>query len=510
MKKLIILFLIPIINAHVHAQTPIIEWQKSLGGSNDEVAMTIKQTSDGGYIVAGNSSSNNYDVSGNHGSADYWVVKINDTGAIQWQKSLGGISSDQAYSIQQTSDGGYIVAGSTFSNDGNVTGFHGSVDYWIVKLNSSGVILWEKCLGGTGGEDAYSIQQTSDGGYIIAGQSNSNDGNVSGNHGGIDYWVVKLNDTGSIQWEKSLGGSGDDIAHVIRQTSDGGYIVAGVSNSTNGEVTGNHGLGDCWVVKLNDTGAVQWQKSFGGSNEDEGWSVQQTSDGGYIVGSRSKSNNGDVSGNHGGYDYWVVKINDTGAIQWQKSFGGSGDDYLMSIKQISNGGYIVAGWTFSNNGDVSGNHGSVLPDYWIINLSSSGSIQWQNCLGGSGDDEASEIQQTSDGGYIVAGVSNSTDGEVSGNHGGYDYWVVKLSPTLGIHNLNQNKIKVGPNPTNGNIYITGTDKANIKIYNCIGQLVKDANNVNYISISEFPSGLYLIKLFNEYGQPISQERIIKQ
>ena len=328
--------------------------------------------------------------------------------------------------MRQTSDGGYIVAGSTTSpNDGDVTGNHGGYDSWIVKLTNAGAIDWEKSLGGTGADHAYSVRQTTDGGYIVAGYSNSHDGDVTGNHGGDDYWVVKLTAAGDIDWQKSLGGSWNDNGMDARQTADGGYIVTGWSNSFNGDVTGNHGGNDYWVVKLDSTGNIVWQKSLGGSGNDNSWGeIQQTADGGYIVAGQSNSNGGDVSGNHGGYDYWVVKLTDAGAIDWQKSLGGSGFDEGYSVRQTSDGGYIVAGFSESNDQDVSGNHGG--RDAWVVKLGPSGNILWQHPLGGSGQDQAQCMRQTADGGYIVAGSSDSHDGDVTGNHGGTDYWIVKL------------------------------------------------------------------------------------
>lgn len=173
-----------------------------------------------------------------------------------WTKSLGGSSLDVATSIQQTIDGGYIVAGYTYSNDGDVKGNHGTYDCWIVKLKENGDTIWTKTLGGSNYDEAYSIQQTSDDGYIVAGSTASNNGNVQGNHGNNDYWIVKLNSKGNIKWQKCLGGSDFDDAFSIRQTNDGGYIVAGAASSINGDVHGNHSFGnpDVWIVKLNSMG----------------------------------------------------------------------------------------------------------------------------------------------------------------------------------------------------------------------------------------------------------------
>jgi len=346
--------------------------------------------------------------------------------AIEWQKCLGGTSWDYAKSIQQTSGGGFIVAGETWSNDGDVSGNHGIVDSWIVKLNSSGDIIWQKCFGGTDDDVAFSIQQTSDGGFIVAGGTWSNDGDMSGNHGGSDAWVVKLNSSGDIIWQKCFGGTNVDQAFSIQQTSDGGFIVAGGTFSNDGDVSGNHGIVDSWIVKLNSSGDIIWQKCFGGTDDDVAFSIQQTSDGGFIVAGYTSSNDGDVSGNHGSWDSWVVKLNSSGDIEWQKCLGGTDNDEAKSIQQTSDGGYIVAGETWSNDGDVSGNHGN--SDYWVVKLNSSGDIEWQKCLGGTVKDIAKTIQQTSDGGFIVAGYTNSNDGDVSGIHGDYyDFWVVKLN-----------------------------------------------------------------------------------
>jgi len=407
-----------------------IQWQKCLGGTDWDWAQSVRQTSDGGYIVAGYTNSSNGDVSGNHGFNDYWVVKLDSKGDIQWQKCLGGGSQDYAACIQQASDGGYIVVGITASNDGDVSNNHGESDYWVVKLNSKGDILWQKCLGGTSADWAYSGQQTSDNGYIVAGFTNSSNGDVSGNHGSYDYWVVKLNSKGNILWQKCLGGKSADGAYSMQQTTDGDYLIAGQTTSNDGDVSGNHGLNDYWVVKLNSKGDTPWQKCLGGTSADWAYSGQQTSDGGYIVAGYAKSNNGNVSGNHGKEDYWVVKLDSEGGIQWKKCLGGTGRDIARSVQQTSDSGYIVAGYTSSNDGDVSGNHGS--DDYWVVKLDSKGNILWQKCLGGSDQDVAGSVQQTSDKGYIVAGTTGSNDGDVSGNHGSDDYWVLKLDSEGGI------------------------------------------------------------------------------
>jgi len=520
MKKEVALTIITLFFANLCFAQSTIEWQRCLGGSSYDVAHSIQQTSDGGYIIAGVSESNDGDISGNNGWYDYWVVKLDSSNGIEWQSSLGGSSGDYANCIQQTFDDGYIVSGYSASDDGDVIGNHGGLDYWIVKLNSFGEIEWQNSLGGSLDDYAYSIEQTGDGGYIVAGESASNDGDIIGNRGGIDYWIVKLDSSGSILWQRSLGGSLDDVAESIQQTSDDGFIVAGKTASYDGDVSGNHGNGDYWVVKLDSSGSLEWQRSLGGSSYDWAYSIEQTGDNGYIVAGRSYSNDGDVGEHHGTpgdcADYWVAKLDSSGSIEWQHSFGGIHDDLAYSIQQTADNGYIVAGYSLSNDGDISGNHGEY--DSWILKLSSSGSLEWQRPLGGSEGDFAYYIQQTSDDGFIMAGFSRSNDGDVSGNHGYEDYWVVKLSADDGIKEniLPTNfTLNVSPNPFNSSCRITAPENAQIEIYDLQGNVV-GANGVRpmlYAPMNRtfiwkpdesISSGIYLVRVTAMNGNCVTK------
>jgi uncharacterized delta-60 repeat protein/uncharacterized repeat protein (TIGR02543 family) len=348
------------------------QWARTYGGSNSDEAESIQQTSDGGYIVAGGTDSFGA------GENDIWVLKLSSMGEIEWQKTYGGSGDDFAHSIQQTSDGGYIVAG---SREG---------DFWVLKLSPDGEIEWQKTYGGIGDDFAHSIQQTSDGGYIVAGDI----GLFSGGYGA---WVLKLSSTGDIEWKKTYAGTFETPS--IQQTSDGGYIVAGRAYF-------DSGYPDFWILKLSSTGEIEWQKTYGGSDSDGASSIQQTGDGGYIVIGETSSFGAGFS------DFWIFKLSPDGEIEWQKTYGGSGWDQIPSIQQTSDGGYIVAG-----NDHGGGGYG----DFWILKLSPDGEIEWQKTYGGSGDDFAHSIQQTSDGGYIVAGYT------MSWGAGSYDFLVLKLS-----------------------------------------------------------------------------------
>ncbi len=426
-------------------------------------------------------------------------MKLTATGDTVWTRCYGGSNTDYPQVIRQTTDGGYIMVGISTSTDGNISENHGYSDYWVLKLTATGNIEWSRNYGGSSYDQAYDIQQTTDGGYIVAGLSQSTDGDVTGNHGGYgDYWILKLTATGDTVWTKCYGGSDQDWTYAIQQTTDEGYIVAGISSSTDGDVNGHHGNYnfDYWILKLTITGDIEWSRCYGGYYEDKAHVIQQTDDGGYIVAGETISTDGDVTGNHGDKDYWVLKLTATGDTVWTKCYGGSGDDIAAAIQQTDDGGYIVAGETISTNGDVTGNHGG--EDFWILKLTATGDTVWTRCYGGSNDDMVYAIQQTSDGKYIVAGYSQSTDGNLTGNYEGKDSWILKLGNSNGIPTQNIKQMAVYPNPAHNKLLITATtNQAIVTIYDTKGQQVlqKNLSQKNAtIDISTLAKGSYVLTL----------------
>ncbi len=496
MGKTILSLLVLALCSTILPAQPTIEWQQTFGGSRWDETMSILQTGEGGYIVAGTTDSKDGDVEANHDYDEFWILKLDTIGAVLWKKTYGGSDLDDAFAIQQTTDGGFVVAGFTISNDGDVSGNHGDYDAWVLKLDSVGGIQWQKCLGGSGWEEAWDIQQTVDGGYIIAGRSGTANGDVTVNHGSLDYWVVKLSSAGEIEWQKSFGGSSIDLAYSIYQTKDGGYIVAGESSSLDGDVKNGHGSSDYWILKLDFEGKIEWQKALGGTGIDRANDIHQTSDGGYIVIGQSRSNSGDVTGGHGGYDFWAIKLSDTGDIEWQKAMGGTGEDYGRAIEQTNDNGYILIGQTQSINGDVLNNDGGA--DIWVLKLTETGGIQWQKTLGGSLAEHGEAIQQTYDGGYILAGDAWSNNGDVSGVLGKNDIWVVKLSPeSSSAVEVASSPIQIYPNPAQKSITLTipaEDPTLNLSIFNLQGQELSRqtlANGGN-ANITSLPDGLCLL------------------
>lgn len=402
-----------------------------LGGNNDDRSYFSIQTADSGYVFAGTTESSlEGDVTqSNHGGIDCWIVKMSKTGVIEWNRVMGGSAYEQLYEIRQTADGGYIFCAATESSaNGDITnGNHGFLDYWIVKLDGGGATTWDAILGGVESEVPTSMVQTADGGYIVGGYSySSQSGTVTAtNHStNSDFWVVKLTSTGTVTWNVLLGGLGEEELHSIKQTADGGYIATGLSTTSpaSGNVTGTlSGARDFWVVKMNSTGGVTWNRLIGGDGEEEfSYSVIQTSDGGYIVAGNSNSSaSGNISvSSHGETDFLIVKLDASGNITWNRMLGGTGFEYVAAIQQTTDGGYIVAGTT---NSSASGNitqTGYGQDDGWVVKLDATGNIVWNKVYGGSNADIITSIQQTFDGGYIFSGYTNSSaNGTISGtNH----------------------------------------------------------------------------------------------
>ena len=412
------------------AQTPpALTWQKALGGSSGDYAYAVTPAPDGGFVVAGYTSSYDKDVTGTHGGYDAWVVKLDASGNKIWQKALGGSDDDQVYAVTAAPDGGYVVAGSTNSTDGDVSGNHGSYDFWVVKLDASGNKVWQKTLGGSRFDEAHAITTTPDGGFVVAGSTASTDGDVTGMHGGTaDMWVVKLDALGNKVWQKALGGGGvgSDQADGITRAPDGGFVVAGSTQSTNGDVTNNQGGYDFWVVKLDALGNKVWQKTLGGSSDEQAYAITTAPDGGFIAAGYTSSSDGDILVNQGSSDYWVIKLDASGNKVWQKTLGGRSDDRARGVTPAPDGGFVVAGFSLSGDGDVTNNLGEY--DYWVVKLDASGNKVWQKNLGGRGRDQAYALTTAPTGGYVIAGITGSTSGDVSGQQGFYDYWVAKLGP----------------------------------------------------------------------------------
>jgi len=358
-------------------------WNKTFGGYSAERALSAQQTSDGGYILAGDTRS--YGA----GESDFWLVKTDLEGNKEWDATFGGTGLEWAHSVQQTSDGGYILAGYTSSYGA------GESDFWLVKTDSNGNKEWDRTYGGTKSDSARSVQQTSDGGYILAGDT------MSYGAGSNDVWIVKTDSGGNMEWDRIFGGTDSEWVRSVQQTSDNGYILAGV--------TGSYGADgyNFWLVKTDSEGNKGWDRTFGGNSDDLAESVRQTSDGGYILAGVT------MSYGTGRFDFWLVKTDSDGDKEWDRTFGGTDTEWALSVQQTSDDGYILTG--------VTGSYGA--GDFWLVKTDSEGNMEWDKTFGGTDDDRACFVQQTSDDGYILIGDT------VSYGAGFRNVWLIKVGGT---------------------------------------------------------------------------------
>ena len=295
MKKNLLFLILVSSSIYTNAQSPAIGWQKPVGDTGySDTIRTVKPTSDGGFIAVGS-----YAIDGINNS-DYLIIKMNSAGTVQWQKIYGGGGSDYANDVIQTTDGGYIIAGSTTSIDGDITTLnYGGSDAWIIRLNNSGNITWRYTFGGSGNDTITSIAKTASGNYAFVGTSNSQNGNIPNHFGGYDIWFMQLSPIGGYIASNSFGGTGNESTPSIIATADGGFAIIGTSNSSIGPYHGNN---DVLFLKVASDGAFTFYNLFGGSYDDIGYSLVQTTTGDFYFAGQSSSANGDVTGNQGGTD----------------------------------------------------------------------------------------------------------------------------------------------------------------------------------------------------------------
>ena len=370
------------------AEPSWVVWSKTFGGTSYDAAYSLVKTSDGGYALAGNTWS-----FGTDGSSDFWLIKTDSSGNMEWNKTYGGMGYDGANSLVQTSDGGYALAGETESSGA------GLGDFLLVKTDSNGNMEWNMTYGGIRREEAYSLVQTSDGGYILAGYTYSFGNPQEGILLERDAWVVKTDGSGNVQWNRTYGGTGDDWAHSIAQTSDGGYAVAGRNWSS-----GVDDSSDFWLIKTDANGNVIWNHTYGGAGNDRAYSLINTSDGGYALTGISNSVTPESS-------FWLVKTDSLGNMEWNQTYGQEAG--ANALVQTSDGGYALTGGTSSlgfGNSDV-----------WLVKTDGLGNMEWNHVYGGERNDVANALVENSDGGYTLAGSTESF-GVVSEN-----VWLIRTN-----------------------------------------------------------------------------------
>lgn len=437
-RVFLILLLTSSVSFVVRGQTK--QWDRTFGGSLSEEFSTIIPTPDGGFLLGGSSTSaaGGNKTQPSKGQGDYWVVKVNASGTKVWDKTIGTSSFDFLADLAVTPDGGYLLAGSTFSdsNGDKTENSKGGFDYWVVKLDVDGNKVWDKTIGGNSSDLLRTLVAAPGGGFLLGGSSFSGKGGdkSQAGRGGIDrdYWVVKIGESGAKLWDRTITGDSDDDLQAIVATPDGGFLVGGNSFSGIGyNKTGEaRGIDDYWVVKLTKNGVQVWDSTLGTFGTEDLRSIITTPDGGYLLGGSSDTGiNGDKStASKGNWDYWVVKINKTGAKVWDKTVGSNGEDYFKDLVATPGGGYLLGGNSSSGVSGDKTEKGRGSSDYWIVKISEIGNKLWDLTLGGSGHEEMRALISTSENGYLIGGRSFSgVSGEkTEASRGDYDYWLVNI------------------------------------------------------------------------------------
>lgn len=494
-------------------------WEKSFGGKQSEYLLDVVPTADYGFLLAGSSLSNksgNKDHKG-QGDLDYWLWKMSERGDINWQKQLGGSGTDMLQTAAGTIDGGFILGGtsdSKKSGDKMVDGFGGN-DYWIIKLDATGSEQWQQTIGGESQELLQVVIQTKDGGYLVAGSSSSSaqkSDAVSQNlyaktaeyYGNLDYWIVKLSGTGKLEWQKSFGGEYADVLKSAVQTTDGGYIIGGTSNSpiSGNKTVDNFGMNDYWILKLDKDGTIEWQEGYGGSKDDELSHILLTADNNYLLAGHSFSgaDGNKARSNREGSDLWLIKIDQNSSKLWQETYNIGKQDFLMSIIENNDntllmGAHAKSEKTLNQKLDKEG-----IDDYTILKLKENGEELWRKSIGGTGEDILRKVVETRDGGYVLAGTSNSKiSGERNSSIGMNDFWVVKLKDKDKSPHI-KNIIEAIPNPANDytNVIIGyDFDEGTASLYDLAGRQInsfKIYNRTVPISLIGLPDGIYIVNI----------------
>jgi hypothetical protein len=423
----------------VALEAPPIEWQVCHGTTTYHEQLTsMAPTADGGYLLGGFTS----DL--DDGFLDWFVVRVDAFGQALWSRTLGGSDEDELESLAQTPDGGFILGGTSSSPiDGTKTSPYlgGLGDCWVVRLDAAGEVLWDRTYGGPGRERLWTIRPTGDGGFVFCGDSSSDIGPLKSApfHGGIsDFWVVRLDEAGELLWDFSSGGPGEDSAVDVRETADGGLVVVGSSDSPAGLLKWEDSFGDLdfWILRLGSDGQPLWNRTYGGTLRDFAKRVVVMPEGGFAVlgGSWSGADGNKLTTNHTSgpvtTDYWLLRLDESGSRLWESSLGGPSEDIPSSFQRTTDGGFILGGYSLSGEGGTKSSSSLGSFDYWVVRTDATGRRLWDGTYGGRERDRLHAMAQSEDGGFVLAGYSNSglSGNKTAPNLYGEDFWILKLAP----------------------------------------------------------------------------------
>lgn len=489
---------------------PPILWTRSYNGN----LFSMKLTADGGYLAVGVKNMKGEVEKRKRDSWYYdgWVIKIDSMGVIEWSKNYGEVGNNSFYSVTTTKDEGYVAVGKynlvPFLDDFNI--------FWIVKLDSNGEKIWERTSGENNNISANNVIESSNGELIICGTNKLRESSIK-----TDIRILKLNSKGDYIWERLFGGSSDDVVNSLLETNDNNYIIAGYTYSNDGDISGNNGLSDGWVMKIDTNGKILWSKVYGGSGTDKLNSISNTKDGGYLV--AGKSNSSTVY--RGKNDlYWIMKLDKDGNVLWERRYGTDGNDEAIRAIETDDGNFLVVGWSDGIFYYKGKNYGR--KDYWILKFNEKGWIIWASNYGGSGTDTPFSLSEVNKGHYIIGGNSSSRDKDIDTNNGQGDFWIINIDENNYIPNMAisdsffsivNSKSDITNNDNNINFFIhpnfasnianialdlTENGETSLELYNDIGIKLstilsgyqKLGRRTIKLDVSPYPSGQYYLKL----------------
>jgi outer membrane protein OmpA-like peptidoglycan-associated protein len=400
---------------------PLVLWQQALGGSAADAAFAVRNLPGRMLAIAGSTRSND----GMLGPVkpgldlDMWLVKLNINGQVQWHQHYGGTYNDEARDVRLLPDGGFVLAGWTESRELSPQPARGGRDAYLVRTDALGTLLWQRTYGGPGNDVASVVLPLADGGFLLCGETGSLGGSVGKNAGGLDGWIIRTEADGRLRWEKTFGGKNNDIITAAVPVADG-YILVGSTNSNDGDMPGNKGKMDVFVIKIDEGGNSIWRRNFGGTSFDEGHAVAAAPDGRIYIAGTTFSNDGDVAASnvrhHGGGDVWLLCLDRYGMLQWTSCYGGTGDEGANALELRKNGQLVVAATSRSRDGDRTAARGVF--DGWLLLTDNYGKLLWEKTVGGFENDAftaATEIPSgDARGEYLAVGYTTSKDGDLSG------------------------------------------------------------------------------------------------
>jgi hypothetical protein len=508
MQKITIFLFLNLITA---LSLPAQKSGKAVGGSEGENLRQVLALPDGGFLLAGGTASNNGDVKGGDKTSlngDIWLLRTDAAGEILWQQRYGGAGRETAVGIALAPGGGYFLAGAVDSLNGDVQAARGQKDIWLARLNETGVLLWQRTLGGSAGERAAGVSALPGGGCIVYGETTSSDGDVQELRGSADIWLVRLDADGKTLWSRTIGGKATDQIFTVKPAPGGGFLVVGSTTSSEGDILNNRGASDALLAHVDDNGKLLWLETYGGSADDEAANLLPASDGGYYLCGHTESADGDAGFNYGLVDAWLFKTGADGKFQWGRTYGGLSHDLAVEIVQASDTALLLIGNTYDLDKELTGVKGKAF-DVMLLKVGAqNGALQKAYIYGGSGNDFARSVAfNAGSGDLVLTGITDSGDGDIAAGSkkGKKDGLFLKLKTKDLLLARPEDKMLVRsfPNPALNHVYfdrpLTGW------LLSAAGVPLVELSNADHADLSGLQAGVYSIRVA-ETGQML---RVVK-